>query len=301
MNKTARKWLLRGGCLVLFLALAAVLLLPPARIRIFGYLRGEQFFDGMPTSYWREVIREQSHRRGPRTPTLWDKVLGYLGLEPPPPDRMAGATRDAAIPVLLELLKDGDPGVRLFAADVLRLNGNGHAALPVVLEMLKQGDPVNRAAAARLLGQLDIPVREAIPLLIHHFEQDTESRWAYLSVLERLGADARPALPTLTRLLEAQPDRNLARVVWSIDPQNQLARSLLKRALQSEDQAICEQMIVMLRHHSQPAQAVSLILEALHDPQAKLKAAHREMLIRGLQVIDPEAAARVPDAAGADR
>jgi hypothetical protein len=47
-----KRYCLVGLAIVLVVSLAAVLCFPDTRFRINGWLRGEAFFQGKPTSFW---------------------------------------------------------------------------------------------------------------------------------------------------------------------------------------------------------------------------------------------------------
>jgi hypothetical protein len=105
MTAVKRRWRIWLG-LGLLLFVAASFLLPAVRWRVIGWVRGEAFYQGMPTSYWaKEVARLESEwctdrwtfgydRVGglgfmPATvPSFWDEVKEAIGLgtSPQPPD-----------------------------------------------------------------------------------------------------------------------------------------------------------------------------------------------------------------------
>jgi hypothetical protein len=139
-----------------FLAIVmAPLLVPGVRWRLWGTLRGESFYRGRPTSYWsREVSRcpKTSDYRcslaglwhAPRVPaTRVDGVKAVFGL-PHTVTSPRFPLRDddpSAVPVLIDLLKDPDPGVRMYAAESLGgLGTAAAAAVPALTESLRDED-----------------------------------------------------------------------------------------------------------------------------------------------------------------
>ena len=60
--------------LALLLFVVGLLLVPSVRWPLYGWLRGEAFYQGMPTSYWHaEIVRLN------RSPSWMDYLLDRLG------------------------------------------------------------------------------------------------------------------------------------------------------------------------------------------------------------------------------
>jgi hypothetical protein len=77
-----------------------------------------------------------------------------------------GAAARPAVPVLVELLRDGDVETAFRAADALRKIGNwADRAFPVLVELLKDDRDMIRGMAAKLLGELGPHAEPAIPVL----------------------------------------------------------------------------------------------------------------------------------------
>jgi hypothetical protein len=114
--------------LCLTLLLVALLVLPAVHWRVIGWVNGEAFYQGRPTSWWaRELQRIDwlsllSSQAPPDPKPAWvpevarplwdDPMLGVGLLDPHPPHE--------AVPVLLGLLQHDDDKVRRVAAEVLR-------------------------------------------------------------------------------------------------------------------------------------------------------------------------------------
>jgi hypothetical protein len=110
--------------------LAGSLLSPDVRWWLYGHLRGEAFYKGRPTSYWRGRVTAWNDLgfyppavslvvRRPRWWADWPpwcsgRAAPLLEAEPFPGDD------PASIPVLVELLRDGDAQVRADAAEALK-------------------------------------------------------------------------------------------------------------------------------------------------------------------------------------
>jgi hypothetical protein len=112
---TRGKLLLIGSTLLLA-SLVAFTLFDPNRF-LLGVVRGDSWFQGRPSSYWRRVLREE--------------------------DQPALQTPEA-VPVLGECLQDRNPGVRLRAAQMLgALGTQARDAVPYLVKALndESGSP----------------------------------------------------------------------------------------------------------------------------------------------------------------
>jgi hypothetical protein len=177
MKKRRILWFGIFPCLAIALALAT----PLCRWSLIGFFNGESFYAGFPTGYWRQSIQEWriSRPSSDRFSYLPAKVRTLLKLHDSQPlaplyaregnsDRSAKAD-PAALPVLIELLKDPDGNVRCYALDTLRELGNkASRAVPAVVMTLKEdGDATVRRHAAWTLGVIAChDVARARPALV---------------------------------------------------------------------------------------------------------------------------------------
>jgi hypothetical protein len=172
----SRRRLLRAVVL-LAVVLVGALLSPGVRWRLWGWLHGEAFHRGRPTSYWagrmrgkqRALVSEDMDPAGPTVRVFlavsaspwapWENALRLrLGLGEVPPGEVFLDEHDwaSAVPVLTALLKDDDPQVRAMAGSFLQLMGPGaRKAVPALVSALKDDDANVRAAAAQALERLD--------------------------------------------------------------------------------------------------------------------------------------------------
>src|SRR5579862_8031843 len=97
--------------LLLLLLLVSLSLAPSVRWPVYGWLRGEAFYQGMPTSWWRGRIQRHLEARGAK------------GVEIP---WIVGVMDDLGMPISLE-----NP---LELPDVLRCEDAG--SFPVLIELL---------------------------------------------------------------------------------------------------------------------------------------------------------------------
>jgi hypothetical protein len=94
-----------------------------------GWLWGEAFFDGRPTSYWRKIVRRDLRvdattvkwidLYNPPAPSAWDRfkqLLGYSIAEYPSLKLVKSHEADG---VLAELAADCDPKIAGFANEIL--------------------------------------------------------------------------------------------------------------------------------------------------------------------------------------
>jgi hypothetical protein len=109
------------------LLVAASFLLPAVHWRVIGWVRGEAFYQGRPTSYWkREILRYDEAIRGlfdgnrfNTPPPLWiDTLKSRLEIDPFKRPEILEGTSDA-VPVMVELVKDDEQGL-FWAADALK-------------------------------------------------------------------------------------------------------------------------------------------------------------------------------------
>jgi HEAT repeat protein len=140
-----RERLLWAGVLALG-ALAAALVLSPLGLILLGWLRGEAFFDGKPTSYW------VSRLANPETHV---EAIDELA-----------QGKGAALPVLLEAMHSEDVAVRRRAAVVLgQIGPEAREAIGPLSELLKDPDATVRSYAAMALGVMGRGAEEAVPAL----------------------------------------------------------------------------------------------------------------------------------------
>jgi HEAT repeat protein len=118
-----------------------------------------------------------------------------------------GPKATAALPAMKDLVRKAeDPRVRSGA--VTNLAKFGPDALPVLVELLKADDSGVRLECLKGLGHEKSPPRSAVPNLILALadkESDVRALAAY--VLGQIGPDAKEAVPALTKAAEDRDDR----------------------------------------------------------------------------------------------
>src|SRR5439155_632848 len=121
-----------------------------------------------------------------------------------------GQVGPAAVPSLVEALRNGDPRTRPGAAAALGAVGpQAAAAVPALVEALRDGEPGVRLEAADALTRIGQETATAVPVLLAVLPKE----WRAVDALGRAGAAAVP--PLLERLTAAQSRR---RASPSADP-----------------------------------------------------------------------------------
>ena len=155
LKRRWRLWLL----LVLLLVVGGLLLVPQVRWPVYGWLRGEAFYQRMPTSYWRNEITRPNYDIEEQSWT--DRLTDLVGVA-----RNDGSLviptellndDPTVIPVLIELLKSGDSEVQFIACLVLthiHVEDNV-AVVPALREAAMSSDEWVRTAATQALKAID--------------------------------------------------------------------------------------------------------------------------------------------------
>jgi hypothetical protein len=228
--------------LVLGVVLAGALAVPDVRWPLLGWLRGESFYRGWPTSYYRDLVKRgvaleplDTGELALTTPAIPLPLEGRpevapayrrLGLTPRPSavlfDR---ADADAAAPVLAELLHDSDPSVVANTALLVGYLGPpARRSAPDLAAVLERSDDGTlRLAVAWALGRVDPGSDEAARALAGLVRGRDKSRAGTAAVmLGQMGPGAEPAVPALVEALKdsnAMLAAHAAEALKKIDPQ----------------------------------------------------------------------------------
>lgn len=134
-----------------------------------------------------DALQTESVHRPSRTPASSALALGKMS--------------PAAVPGLVELLRHGDPSVRIGAAMALAGHGqHAYPAVPGLLEMLDETDPEARVTASSALGAIGPAASDALPKLEAIAEQSIEYlRAAALEAISRI----RPSVDQTARPVAA--------------------------------------------------------------------------------------------------
>jgi hypothetical protein len=115
-----RRRLLRVAIVVMAVTISLAVYFEPSHC-VRGWLWGETFYDGRPTSYWREVVVDGLEIDWPNFPSFtWrDRLKRHVGYEPEERWSLRLMQDRAADPVLRELAQDRNRHVAAFAHDIL--------------------------------------------------------------------------------------------------------------------------------------------------------------------------------------
>jgi hypothetical protein len=183
---------------------ALVLLTVPVNVLI-GILRSEPFYEGLPASHWREVLREDGRAGFVQDSTkkafLPDpaalRVLRFLQDDPDRDVRApavfllgrCGHGKSAALDGIREAMNDTDVGVRLSAIVAANLQGTFTEFLaPDLARLARDPEPQVRHLADGLLWSFDVPSA----LKAGGWEKFKSDKWRFEAVFpgtpaERLG------------------------------------------------------------------------------------------------------------------
>jgi HEAT repeat protein len=273
------KWLVLAVGLAA-VVLGMVVLWEPTGI-LLGHLRGESFFQGRPTNYWRQALQNSD----PASRTAAVETL-----------KQGGAS---AVAVLVELLKDDRSNdwsaaeVRWTAAEILgELGTDAAKATPDLLAALHDPDAHVRSVAALMLQKVGAPPEQAVPPLIGLL--DGNDRLRAVEVLSQYRGDARAAVPRLKELLkDPQPDMrwSAAMTLGEIGPEAREAVPALVSALNDEHALVREHAAESLGLVGVADSAVlEGLIKALKDKEARV----RRDAVRSLGQFGPAARSALP-------
>jgi HEAT repeat protein len=190
-------------CLVMLLV--ALLLLPAVHWRLIGWVKGEAFYQGRPTSYWRiELEQWDPYAHGSSYEPSWleknlpKPISSFLGKPVWPLQNVD----PEATGVLIELMADEDQKIRGSAFYGLRRIGpRAQAATPALARMLH--DPVRRWHAATVMADIGVVNDDLIQMFVTGLNQkeDPGIRYGVALNLAKLGEKATPALPQIIETL----------------------------------------------------------------------------------------------------
>jgi HEAT repeat protein len=255
-----KKYLVGAGVMVV--VLVGAVFFDPTCILI-GLLRGQHFFRGRPTLYWKKSL-------GDPDPAVHAAALTQL--------KEGGSE---AVPVLVAIWSEEDNSgweaiqVRCKAGGILSQIGSGaEAAVIPLARAVKDNDPHIRSVAITALGSLGPRGwSEAVPALVDLLE--TEDRQAAAQALSRFGPQALPAVPALEKLLQ-DPDAgvrwNAARTLGKIGPEAAATLPSLIVALKDEASLVREHAAEALGEIGPSAgKAVADLTALLDDKEARVR------------------------------
>jgi hypothetical protein len=188
-------------------------------------IRGESFYEGLPTSYWRESLKAWIHNggRSQRLRGIGETIykldvsilrpaglqIGYdglLNLHLPENGAVTTTLLSDLQPDLLQLLRDEDGEVRWTTVDFLgeiwtKIDPEKTKELVHALVACTEDANVGtRQAAVRVLGELRLEAPASVAALIRCLN-DMELRGHAVIALGEFGPEARSAVPALVEVL----------------------------------------------------------------------------------------------------
>jgi HEAT repeat protein len=270
-----KKWMV---ALAVLLIVTAGLVITGTHVRLLGFFRGEQFFDGLPASAWSQELHDQDKSRGETSAFARLKKGG-----------------DGAMPVLMAIAFQSDSPGRGQAKELLI--SQGASAVPPLVKALKK--PADRKQSAAMLGDLGGKAQPAVkPLASLLDDDDPEVRAAAMAALGKIGRDAGDAVPELIPILQGKAiakdpawQAQAAKILGQIGaPANKAVPALTACLTHSDKQLALEACQALARMEGDAAPAAPTLVALVKDPQSPLRA----KAAFALGKIGPDAKVAVP-------
>jgi hypothetical protein len=170
-------------------------------------VRGDKFYKGQPTCYWRERVGE--FYTVPTQPSLWLAPWRiFEGNRPrPTPEntRLFGTptAERAATAVLVELIRDEDPAIALYAmSQLIMMQPPSNARVPALLALLRHPELECRRLATQYMLNICAGGPEVVTALTQALDEDDVFLNANAAcVLAMSEGQAKEAVPALLRVL----------------------------------------------------------------------------------------------------
>src|SRR5581483_8934470 len=182
----------------------------------------EPLYSGKPLAFWLDELKSDD-------PLISEEALAVLS--------EAGAAARAATPAILKRTHHADPYLRAASLSALKTVAEPKEARQAAIQALKDDHPLVRCRAVLLLAHVDPKHPDILPLTLELLKQPA-GRDELLLLLSRMGPQAEPAVPTLTKLLADTdlPTRHSAiQALRQIGPAARPAVPALLEQLQSAD------------------------------------------------------------------
>jgi HEAT repeat protein len=293
MEEAMRKrWIV--GILIVIAALLALAWIFPTTIYVpVGFVKGEATFDGKPTDYWADALKQE----------------GFLGHKPPPGDagktlRQGGA---AAVPVLCEIAQSPDDNLRSEAFTALALMGpEAKGAKPVLEAALKTETNRNRfMLASEALAKIDpSAAAQAMSDVLREKEDTLRKACAFATLLE-MAPQGQEALPALQEIFNDHKQDPVLRVqaidvLWHMkQPAEPLVPELIAMVKAPNSPVAVQAMEILQLIGPSAKPALPTLLQLMDNPKLPLRGQrwgppHRLAVIQTLGHIGPDAQAAVP-------
>jgi HEAT repeats len=200
----------------LFVILVIAVAVSPLRYVVRGWLAGESFQSGWPTSYWVDSLADQN-------PENRQRATSALA--------QGGPASEQAIPALITALGDSNAEVRWGAAHALgEIGRRAEQVVPALVKLLSSRSTSDRIWAATGIGLFGHDAKGAVPELVDRLDdRSPQVRNLVAWALGRIGPDARSGVPKLMETVEdndpvesepfVKTVGEMARAaLWQIDP-----------------------------------------------------------------------------------
>jgi HEAT repeat protein len=199
--------------------------------------------------------------------------LGEIGPEAKP-----------SIDSLMKLFKDPSSKVRIRSAEAVSKLGEYEAAIPVLMEFLKEGaKPWDVEAAVSVLGDIGPPASIAVPALSEIAGKRGSSAYKAIQTLGKIGQAAKKSVPVLLKSLEARGDG--ARRFYAAEALTRIDLEAAKAGLSifinyaKKKSYFSKRAIVSLgRIGPEAAEALPTLVECLDNPDEEIRIAAKEAM-----------------------
>lgn len=176
--------------------------------------------------------------------------------------RQLGESAPAAIPVLVDILKDDNNSLQTEVQQTLR--AMAPHSIPALLEVIKSGDIERSMSAVSILGNMG---SEAVPGLIELFigSHEQAGKWARTALLS-IGAPAAPSVAELLINENLEIRLRGARALQLMGSHAKDGETKLLEALVDEDQDVCFRAAFTLNLIENEDPRVQVVLEKLTQP-----------------------------------
>lgn len=156
----------------------------------------EPLYAGRPLAFWLDELKRED-------PLIREEALAVLS--------DAGATARVATPAILKLMRHADAPLRAASLSALKSVADPKEARQAAVQALQDKDPLVRCRAVVVLAQVDPKHPDVLAHTLELLKQPV-GRDELLLLLARMGPEAEPAVPALTKLLADAdpPSRRLA-------------------------------------------------------------------------------------------
>ncbi len=188
-----------------------------------------------------------------------------------------------AVPALLPVFREETVGTstsrrtNMGHTVCFALSKIGKAAIPPLLDMLKEDNTQLRAHAAAVLGQMGARAVETVPTLIRLLQDPSDSvQQAALQALGAIGPGARQAIPLLAaKLADSQQQAQQVRIaaaLLKIEPKSQPSFERLLAAARAQDPIDRALALEVLGEVScQSTEVISELLKGLADSDIRIR------------------------------